>query len=416
MVFLACGINHKTAPITIREKVSVSDEQHNQSLLKKLLATSHVTEAALLSTCNRTELYCDASDAQLISAWFAKEHGLSEVEVTNSFYHYHENEGVKHAMRVACGLDSMMLGEPQILGQMKNAYRIAESIGSIGATLRPIFHHVFSASKRIRTHTGIGVSPVSIAYASVNLVKQIFNDNIPKLSVFLIGSGETSQLVAKYLKQAGVSTFYVASRTLNNAKKLAQSIGGQPLSIGDIPQFLPDSDIVISATACPLPFISHGLIQKAMQFREGKPMFLLDLAVPRDIEQEVHEINNVHLYNIDDLQHLVDEGLTERQTAASHAEQIIDYELEEYIRWHRTLKATATLKRYRKRMNTIAEQELTRITRRLRSNAVNPEEALAELKYRLVNKLAHKPTVGLKRAARDNRDDLLSLVSYLFNE
>lgn len=416
MTFIACGINHKTAPVEVREKISAANDERSQALLEKLMSFNCVSEAALLSTCNRTEIYCVTDDSQIIIPWLANEHQLAPAEIEKYFYNHKENAGVKHAMRVACGLDSMMLGEPQILGQMKKAYNVAESMGSIGATLRPIFHHVFSASKRIRTNTGIGVNPVSIAYASVNLIQRVFKGDLSNKTTFLIGSGETSQLVAKYLTQAGIQQFYVASRSIENATLLAEQINGQPYTIGDIPTILPEADIVISATACPLPFISQGLIARSMAQRQDKPMFLLDLAVPRDIEQDVHEVENVFLYNVDDLQDLVDEGLNDRKTAADNAEQIIEYELEQYIRWHRSLRAKDNLTDYRSKAEQFAEQELNRALKRVEAGTVSVEEAMQELKHRLLKKLLHQPTVGLKRAATNERDDILALTSYLFKD
>lgn len=416
MIFLACGINHKTAPIEVREKISAANDEHNAQLLESLMRLDEVSEAALLSTCNRTELYCVTQNSETLVPWLASEHNIEIDNISQYFYQHLENNGVKHAMRVACGLDSMMLGEPQILGQMKKAYHIAENAGTIGPTLRPIFHHIFSASKRIRTRTGIGINPVSVAYASVNLIKKIFPDNITHKTVFLIGSGETSQLVAKYLQQDGAQTFYVASRTLENAAELAKQINGSPLTIGDIPDVLPKADIIISATACPLPFISKGLVKRAMAEREQEPMFLLDLAIPRDIEQDVHELDNVHLYNVDDMQNLVNEGLSERTSAADHAEQIIDYELDEYIRWHRSLRAKDSIIRYRQHAEMLADKELERSMKRLKAGNLSTEEAMQEFKHRLVNKLIHQPSTGLKRAAIDDREDVLALISYLMKD
>ena len=414
--FLACGINHKTAPINIREQISSANDEHSELLLKQLLALDSVSEAAVLSTCNRTELYCVTQNKDDIIVWLADQHKLNKDKVETYFYRHSENEAVRHAMRVACGLDSMMIGEPQILGQMKKAYHFAESRGTIGPTMRPIFHHIFSASKRIRSHTGIGVNPISIAYASVNLIQRVFPENIADKTVFLIGSGETSQLVAKYLTQIGIKKFFVASRTLTSAKELAEQVNGQPLTIGEIPAVLPKADIIVSATSCPLPFISRGLVDRSMQSRSEKPMFLLDLAVPRDIEHDVHDVPNVFLYNIDDMQDLIDEGMQERQNAAQNAEQIIEYELEEYIRWHRSLRAKDIIIDYREYANKLAEEELSRLTKQLKSGIISAEDALTELKYKLVKKLVHQPTVGLKRAATDKREDVLALTSYLFKD
>lgn len=416
MTFLACGVNHKTAPIDIREKISAANDEHHQHLLKKVMNLKGISEAAILSTCNRTEIYCVTNESEEIASWLANEHQIEINQLNNYFYEHKNNHGVRHAMRVACGLDSMMLGEPQILGQMKKAFKLAETQGSIGSTLRPIFHHIFSASKRIRTRTGIGINPVSVAYASVNLIKRIFPDTLEDKTAFLIGSGETSQLVAKYLTQAGVKNFYVASRTLESAKELANHLEGEPLTIGEIPQILPKTDIVISATACPLPFISKGLVERAMRQRKQKPIFLLDLAVPRDIEQDVHDIDNVHLYNVDDMQDLVEEGMTERVSAADIAEQIINYELDEYIRWHRSLRAKDTIINYRNKADNNAELEMQRAIKKFKSGELNIEDTMQEFKHRLLNKLIHQPSIGLKRAAIDEREDVLALISYLLKD
>ena len=415
MVFLACGLNHKTAPVNVREKVAAGNDDKQHLLLKSLMVKPEVKEAAILSTCNRTEIYCEAASQDIIIPWLAENHALKTDFLSKHIYAHQADDAVKHAMRVASGLDSMILGETQILGQMKKTFNLAEAYGSIGPTLRPIFHHVFSACKRIRSNTAIGLSPVSVAYASVNLIKRIFKD-LKTLNVLLIGSGETSQLLAKYLYKENVQQFYIASRTLENAKKLASTLDGHSLTIGDIPNYIAKADIVVSATACPLPFISKTLMGKALKQRRQAPIVRLDLSVPRDIEEEVHELANAYLYNIDDMQGLVNEGLSIRQDAANHAEQIIECELDDYIRWHRSLRAKETLCQYRDKMNLIGDDEVERVLTQVQAHKLNPEDALRELKRRLVNKLAHKPTVGLKRAASDNRQDILSIASYLFEE
>lgn len=415
MVFLALGLSHKTAPIDVREKIAQPNDQKSKSLLEKFINLPYVNEAALLSTCNRTEVYCDTSDRDAIMPWLAEHHQLEKHYLHKHLYHFENFDAIKHAMRVASGLDSMMLGEPQIFGQMKSAFKLAEDVGSIGPTLRPIFHHIFSASKRIRSNTAIGVNPVSIAYASVNLIKGLFS-NFKALNVLLIGSGQTSQLLATYLKREGVTEFYVASRTQDNANALADTLNGHGLSLTEIPNQMTHADIIISATACPLPFITKTLVENALKSRNQKPIFLLDLSVPRDIENEVKQLPNTHLYNIDDIQFLVDEGLNERQDAARHAEQIIDCELDDYIRWHRSLKAKEIICRYRQRATLMGDAEVKRSLARHQLGDVTIEEAMHELKHRLINKLAHKPTVGLKRAASDNQHDILTLFSYLFDE
>ncbi|KTD80495.1 glutamyl-tRNA reductase [Legionella waltersii] len=412
MVFVACGLNHKTAPIDVREKVAIP-EAVQDSLLTSLMDLPHVNEAAILSTCNRTEIYCDTQEPQAIANWLAQEHQVSEHLLSQSLYLYEGHEGVKHTLRVASGLDSMMIGEPQILGQMKQAYQHACRLGAVKTELRPVFEYVFRASKRIRTRSGIGTNPVSIAYAAVQLIGQFFSD-YQSLRVFLIGSGETASLVAKYLHQQGVREFMVASRTLENAQQLADVFKGQTLSIGDIPQYLPSADVVISATACPLPFINKSLVEHALKQRNQSPMFLLDLAVPRDIEENVGEIQNVQLYNVDHLQTMIEKGMDERRNAALQAEQLIDSELNNYIRWHRSLRAKETICDFRSQMQLLAQAEIRKTMNQI-DKGHNLHQALIEYSERLINKLTHAPTVGLRQMAWDGQEELLEVAQYLFN-
>ncbi len=412
MVFVACGLNHKTAPINVREKVALPPAMQN-SLLNSLVNLPEVNEAAILSTCNRTEIYCDTNDPNVLAHWLAQEHQMSPELLTPFLYLHEGHQGIKHTLRVASGLDSMMIGEPQILGQMKQAYQQACSLGTVKSQLRPVFEYIFSASKRIRTLSGIGTNPVSIAYAAVQLISQSLT-HYKSLNVFLIGSGETASLVAKYLHQQGVHRFTVASRTIENAQKLANTFGGKTLSIGDIPQYLPYADVVISATACPLPFINKSLVEHALKQRNNVPMFFLDLAVPRDIESNVGELEQVHLYNVDDLQLMIEKGMDERRHAALQAEQLIESELDNYIRWHRSLKAKDVICDYRNQMQLLAQQELQRALKKL-STGQNQHAVLNEFSERLVNKLTHNPTSGLRQLAWDGREDLLALAQYLFN-
>lgn len=412
MVFVACGLNHKTAPISVREKVALPAAMQN-SLLNSLVNLPEINEAAILSTCNRTEIYCDTNDPDVLAHWLAQEHQMSP-ELLAPFLYLHEgHQGIKHTLRVASGLDSMMIGEPQILGQMKQAYQQACNLGTVKSQLRPVFEYIFSASKRIRTLSGIGTNPVSVAYAAVQLISQSLA-HYKSLNVFLIGSGETASLVAKYLHQQGVHRFMVASRTIENAQKLANTFGGNTLSIGDIPQYLPHADVVISATACPLPFINKSLVEHALKQRNNAPMFFLDLAVPRDIESDVGELEQVHLYNVDDLQLMIEKGMDERRHAALQAEQLIESELDNYIRWHRSLRAKDVICDYRNQMQLLAQQELQRAFKQL-SAGQSQHTVLNEFSERLVNKLTHNPTSGLRQLAWDGREDLLTLAQYLFN-
>ncbi len=411
MVFVACGLNHKTAPIEVREKIALPQIMQDD-LLQHLISLPAVNEAAILSTCNRTEIYCDTDAPSEIVPWLVHKHAPLLDNLLPYFYSYQGNAAIRHTLRVASGLDSMMLGEPQILGQLKQAYQQACLIGAAHTRLRPTFDYIFSASKRVRRQSGIGANPVSIAYAAVQLVGQLFKSYEP-LSVLLIGAGETSTLVAKHLHKQGVRSFTIASRTRENAEQLAAQFNGQALAITDIPLYLAQSDIVISATSCPLPFINKNVVDHAQQLRNYRPLFLLDLSVPRDIEADVAQLENVHLYNIDALQTMVTNGMNQRRTAALQAEQLIDVELDNYVRWHRSLLAKNVICDYRTQMQSLAKVELERAQARL-SSGFNNEIVLNELCDRLVKKLVHNPTVGLTKAAYDGREELLDLTHYLF--
>lgn len=412
MVFIACGLNHKTAPIDMREQLASSTEAQQISALQTLKLHADIDEAILLSTCNRTEIYCDASSVTPIFHWLANQYRVDGKKLDQYTYAHLGQQGIKHAIRVSAGLDSMMLGEPQIFGQMKSAYLLAEQQGSIGQKLRPIFHHIFSASKKIRTNTDLGVNPVSVAYAGVRLITNAFND-LEEKSVLLIGAGETSKLVAKYLKNAGVNAFYVANRSLENAKALANELKGTAIPINNLANALENADIIVSATACPLPFISKSLVENALYKTPGAQKLFLDLAVPRDIEPDVATIDGVSLYNVDDLNQQVTENLSQRQQESKKAEEIIDYELNEYINWHRGQRARGIISEYRQQSLVQAESEAD-LAITLLKNGADPEECIRMLAYRLQQKLAHKPTVGLRQAARNNRQDLIDLATFLF--
>jgi glutamyl-tRNA reductase len=412
MVFVACGLNHKTAPIDVREKVALQAASHDV-MLDRLMNLPTVNEAAILTTCNRTEIYCDTNDPLTLAPWLAQEHQLHEDELAPYFYLHPGEQGIRHTLRVASGLDSMMLGEPQILGQMKQAYQEGCRVGSVKNNLRYVFQYVFGASKRIRNLSGISNNPVSIAYAAVQLIGQNFPD-YQSLTIFIIGSGETASLVGKYLEKEGVKRFMIASRTHDNATCLANTLAALPLTITDIPQYLPQADVIISATSCPLPFINKSLVEHALKQRNNAPMFFLDLAVPRDIEANVSELPNVHLYNIDDLQKVTAKGMDERRSAAVKAEQLIDSEIDNYIRWHRSLKAKNVICDYRNQMQNLAQQELQRAIQKL-STGQCQYSVLEEFSERLVNKLTHIPTVGLRHAASNNREEFLALAQYLLD-
>lgn len=394
----------------MREQFALPESEQS-NVLHRLVTSSIADEAAMLSTCNRTELYCETTHPEDIVHWFANVHNINPNLVRPYTYIHQSSEGIRHTLRVATGLDSMMLGEPQILGQMKQAFHAANEAGTLKQQLRHTFEYVFKASKRIRHQSGIGNNPISVASAAVQLLGQ----HVPtfhQLRVFIIGSGETASLVAKYLKQHDVKKFMVASRTLHHAEKLAATIDGAIVPVNDIAQYLSQADVIISATTCPVPFISQPMVQHALSTRNNAPMFFLDLAVPRDIEENVKTLDNVHLYTIDDLVHITDHGMQERQAAAVKAEQLITLELDNYHREHRASKANHLIRHYRDHMETLADAELKRAIDKL-SGGHCQFQVLEELKKRLLKKLIHTPTTGLREAAEDNRHDLLELFSYV---
>ncbi len=408
MAFVACGLNHESAPIEIRETFALS------ATADSIRLNHFLNEVVILSTCNRTEIYCDTDNPNLLITQLSDVFQCSADELTPYIYLHQDQAAVRHLLRVAIGLDSMMLGEPQILGQLKRAYLDACNAGTVKKSLRHVFQTIFSAAKRVRTQSGVGNNPISIAYAAVQLIIKQFKD-LSSLHIFIIGSGETASLVAKYLHQKGVHRFMIANRTLEHAQSLAARLNGQALSITDIPHYLPQADVVISATTCPLPFITQQWIERALITRHHTSMLLLDLAVPRDIEPNVGELDGVNLYNIDDLHTIVGEGMEVRRAAALHAEQLIEFEMEQFIDWERSEKANEVITDYRNQMSLLAEQELTRAQQKLSSGKCQ-HSVLAEFSERLVNKLTHLPTIGLRQAAFDERADLLNLVQTLLNK
>lgn len=407
MVFIACGLNHKSAPLSIREKIAVSA---NLEKLQEFIRNKQISEGIVLSTCNRIEIYCITNEPKLVLPRLLTSNESLE-KILPHIYQYEGEEAINHALRVACGLDSMMLGEPQILGQMKNAYLVALKENTVGEELNNIFSFIFKATKKIRTKSGIGKNPVSVAYAAVQLISKFFKD-YPLLNVLIIGSGDTATLVAKHLNEKNNCKFFITGRNFDNTNKLAGLVNGTALPITELEQYLTKYDIIISATSCPVPFITANMVKNATKTRQT-PMFFLDLAVPRDIEDAVGNIDNVHLYNVDDLQEIALKGLKKRQQQAIKAEEIIQQELIAYMRTKNYLKAKAMICDYRVHMQELAQEELARALKKL-SNGECQYKVITEFSERLVNKLTHAPTVGLREAASDNQQELLDLAQYLF--
>ncbi|MBQ0724440.1 MAG: glutamyl-tRNA reductase [Cycloclasticus sp.] len=412
-MLLTLGLNHNTAPIEIREKLVFSPERITESL-QSLSRLSSVEEAAILSTCNRTEIYCDISLQQTdqLITWLAEQHQLSEGTIRDYLYSHTEQHSIKHMSRVACGLDSLVLGEPQILGQMKSAYQQAHNAGTLGKYLGRLFQHTFQVAKKVRTDTAIGSSPVSVAFAGVKLAKQIFGQ-LDQQTALLIGAGETIELAAQHLKEQGIGRLIVANRTLEKAHAIASQGQGYAIAIKDIPEHLAEADIIISSTASSLPILGKGSVESAIFKRKHKPMLMIDLAVPHDIEREVGAMSDVYLYCVDDLKNIIDDGLQSRREAAEQAEEIIDIQVSHFQTWIRSQNASTTIHQLRQHAQQTREQQLQKALDAL-NNGAPAERVIERLANDLTNKILHAPSSTIKQAAADGNTVLLTAAQQLF--
>ncbi len=416
MPLLTLGINHTTAPIAVRERVAIN-EQNLAQALKKLISVPHVAEAAIISTCNRTELYCEVNQAdegkEEILNWLNSFHNLSSTDTQPYIYDYLDGSVVRHIYRVACGLDSMVLGEPQILGQLKSAYQDASQAGTMGRNLNQLFQRAFNVAKKVRTDTAIGANPVSVASAAISLSKQIFGD-LNKHSALLIGAGETIELAAEHLNSAGVGNIIIANRSIERAQNIADRVNGQGVSLSFVNDALPQSEIVISATASTLPILGKGLVERALKQRKHKPIFMVDLAVPRDIEPEVANLSDIYLYTIDDLKNVIDLNLQSRKQAAEQAEEIIDHEVEEFVLWLRGQGVVNTVRAFRTKAEVHRDEVLEKAQKMLEQGKPT-EEVLQFLAHTLTNKLTHEPTEALHMAGKEGKNELIDAAHILLN-
>lgn len=402
MTLLALGINHKTAPVALREKVAFTPD----SLVAALSSLKHlpgVEESVIVSTCNRTELYArvnpDATPCLL--SWLAQFHHVDKNDIASNSYLFEQDDAVKHIMRVASGLDSLILGEPQILGQVKQSFGDARHSGMVSAEFERLFQHAFAVAKRVRSETDIGANAVSVAYAAVQLAKHIFAE-LPKRNVLLVGAGETIELVAQHLKEQGVGRLAVANRTVARAEMLASQLQADVLTLSQLPAHLKDFDIVISSTASQLPLIGKGMVEDALRQRRNMPMFLVDLAVPRDIEEQVNELGDAYLYTVDDLQHIVEQNMASREQAAQEAEKMIAHQVVEFMTWKQSQQSIDLVKQFRER-GMQQRDELTEKAKHQLAEGRAPDEVVQELAYKLTNALMHAPTKALRQAAaQDN--------------
>lgn len=409
MTLIAFGINHKTAPVELREKIAFSPDDI-VSALASLTASTGAQEAVIISTCNRTEIYAkiDNSEKQRLVTWLADFHGVETAFLTDNCYQYEHQAAVMHIMRVASGLDSLMLGEPQILGQVKQAYIDAKNSGVIHSNFERLFQHTFAVAKKVRTETDIGANAISVAYASVQLAKHIFS-SLKNSRVLLIGAGETIELVAKHLSEHNVKSLTVANRTLARAQSIAQPLGASVLTLAQIPQHLKDADIVISSTASQLPILGKGLVESALKERRHKPMFLVDLAVPRDIEPEVGQLDDAYLYTVDDLQQIVEKNLANRHDAARQANGMIELQAQQYLQWQQSQQSIDILKNFRDQSSAQKDQLVGRALNQL-ADGKEASLVLIELANKLTNSLIHAPTKALKKAAHEQDEKVIEFL------
>ena len=406
------GLNHNTAPVEIREKV-VFDGDAVAYALRDIRDIDGVEEAVLLSTCNRTEFYVVADDAarKLLQAWLHDEHNL-DPSFADTLFELDDDAAIRHIFRVACGLDSMVLGEPQILGQLKDAYRDAQNAGTVGKDLSRLFQHTFSVAKKVRTDTEIGASPVSVAYAAVTLAHQFFSD-FSRNTAVLVGAGMMIELVAKHLKRKDIGRLFVANRSLDRAQELASQFGGFALPLSELEGTLPDADILISSTASPDAVITHLQMEAAVRARKRKPVFAVDIAVPRDIEADVAELDDVYLYTIDDLDKVVMEGQGSREAAAVDANKILNDEIVRYLSMERAKEVAPLITTLRENADSLRDDVLRQARRRLAQGA-DGDEVLEYATAALMKKLLHNPSVRLREAGENSDEEIIAAARALF--
>jgi glutamyl-tRNA reductase len=411
MQLTAVGLNHQTAPLSIREKLAFTAASLPEAV-RNLARSKAAKEAVILSTCNRTELYCVGETEQIIE-WLAQYHNLPAEEIRPYLYTLDNNETIRHAFRVACGLDSMVLGEPQILGQIKDAVRVAQEQESINTNLNALFQKTFAVAKEVRTDTAVGENSVSMASASVKLAEQIFPD-IGDLNVLFIGAGEMIELVATYFAAKNPKLITVANRTLPRAQELCDKLGlnAEPCLLTELPDILHEYDVVVSSTASQLPLVGKGMIERALRLRLNIPMFLLDLAVPRDIEAEVGELNDAYLYTVDDMMGIVQNGKEARQKAAAAAEAMVEEKVGEFVRLQQSRQSVPLIRALRDEGERARRQVLENAMKQLAKGA-SAEEVLERLSIQLTNKLLHSPTQTLNKAGSEN-SNLVDAVAQIY--
>ena len=413
MAFNVLGLNHKTAPVALREKVAFNEDRL-VAALRTLRQESGIAEVVILSTCNRTEVYwAGTASGTELSRWLERHHG-NNLDIASSLYVHQDRLAVEHAFSVASGLDSMVLGEAQILGQLKDAYRVAHQTGSTGPWLNKLFQAAFSAAKRVRSETQIGANAVSLASATVSLARRMYA-NLGDHTALMIGAGEMIALTARHFASAGVKHMVIANRTLSRAQSLATELKAHAVDLSALDRELADADIVVSCTASSAPLISKNAAAAAVRARRHRPIFMVDLAVPRDVEPSVAELEDVYLFSIDDLQQLVDENRQQREVAAGGARLLLEEEVARFLAGLRAHDAGPAIRALRQNADAIRLQTMEQ-ARRMLAAGKSPDEVLEYLANTLTNRLLHSPTHALRQAAESTDPALADILARLLLE
>lgn len=414
MHLFAIGLSHQTAPVEIREQLALRSEDYPDRL-RSLLEDTGAEEAILLATCNRMEIYCKGEklDSASLLNWIHEAWTLRSSRLDKYFYVYRDSDAVRHLIRVAGGMDSLVLGETQILGQLKEAWATAREAGTTGVVIDRLCQHAVASAKSIRHQSGIGDMPVSVAYTALTLARQLFSD-LESKQVLLIGAGEMIALCGQHLKQHGVSRIVIANRDLARAKKLANEVGATPIALSQLEDMLPHADILISSTASAEPVLTVESVRSALDRRRHRPMFIVDIAVPRDVEPAVAKLRDVYVYTIDDLQQVVDENLEQRSKAAAAAEQDVDIAAEEFIRWMNGSQASDTLQLMRNAAHEHSRELVERALKRLEAGH-DPKDVLEQLGSTLANRILHAPVKQLRQAAENKELEILAAINQVFS-
>ncbi len=413
MNLFVLGVNHETAPIDIREKISFSPEQVHQALTE-LKEKSPADEAVILSTCNRTEVYCNLKNLspQQIYVWLTEFFDLNSDSIDQYIYEHTDLDAIKHIMRVSSGLNSLVMGEPQIFGQIKDAYNLAHKANTIHQQLDALFQHIFRTVKQIRTDTAIGSSPVSVAFSAVALSKQFFGE-LEDQTALLFGAGETIELVARHLREHKIGNLIIANRTYEKAHQLTEMLGGYAIGLNEIEDHLHEADIIIASTASPMPILNKQQVSKALKKRRHKPMFMVDIAVPRDIEPQIGELRDIYLYTVDDLQAIIEENKQSRKDASLEAEEIICAQAETFLlQYQASQQASPVIQAYREEGYGYKQHLLDDALQRL-SNGDDPKLVVTKLANQLTNKLLHAPTSNLHHAGLNGQQQLIDAAKEL---